>query len=418
MGTLADIRDQVAAYAASFDATRTSVGQCADAVREITAIEAALSVVKAEAAAKVADSGTWRQTGARNAAEHLAKTAGTTIGAASGLIDVGRALESVPAVRDAAVAGSLSAPQAALIADAASAGASITDTTPLITKAARLSLGELRTACAKAKAAADPDPRATRTRIREERSYRRWDDGNGKGFVQLSGPVTDLVLMEAAIAPARDRLFQQAHRDGRYERNDALDYDALLATLLTNSGAAAPRDGEKPADAGTGDRRRIRGKWWNAKVIIRVDHTALARGRALPGETCDVNGTTPIPVDDIREAICDDAFVAIAITQGQQVSGVAHLGRRPTALQQTPLDWQSPTCSAEGCNRTARQTDHTEPWAITRHTLLDELDRFCDCCHDKKTYDNWALIPGVGKRPFVPPDDPRHPDNRTAADTG
>ncbi|HVE99404.1 MAG TPA: hypothetical protein VNA12_09520, partial [Mycobacteriales bacterium] len=129
-------------------------------------------------------------------------------------------------------------------------------------------------------------------------------------------------------------------------------------------------------------------------------------------------GTTPISVDDVRDAITDDAFIALAITDGQQVTGVAHVGRRPTALQQTALDWMSPSCSAEGCYRTARQTDHREPWARTKHTLLDELDRYCDCCHDKKTYDNWALVPGVGKRPFVPPDDPRHPDYRRSADAG
>ncbi|HVE99009.1 MAG TPA: DUF222 domain-containing protein [Mycobacteriales bacterium] len=411
MGTLASLRAEATAYAAQFDATRTTVADCANVVREIAAIEAALSVVKAEAAAKAADSGSWRQAGARNAAEHLAKTTGTTIGAAANLIHTGRALDSVPAVREAAVAGTLSAPQAALIADAASAGAPAGETQRLVNQAGRLSLGELRSACAKTKAAADPDPRATRERIRAERSYRRWDDGNGKGFVQLVGPVADLVVMEAAIAPARDRLFQQAHRAGRHERNDALDYDALMATVQAGSTGAPAAPDNQPSD-----RRRVRGKWWNAKVIIRVDHTALTRGRVLPGETCDINGTTPISVDDVRDAITDDAFIALAITDGQQVTGIAHLGRRPTALQQTALDWQSPTCSAEGCNRTARQTDHREPWARTKHTLLDELDRYCDCCHDKKTYDNWALVPGVGKRPFVPPADPRHPEHRRPAD--
>ena len=29
--------------------------------------------------------------------------------------------------------------------------------------------------------------------------------------------------------------------------------------------------------------------------------------------------------------------------------------------------------------------------------------------HDLKTYKGWALVEGSGKRPMVPPDDPRHP---------
>jgi hypothetical protein len=33
----------------------------------------------------------------------------------------------------------------------------------------------------------------------------------------------------------------------------------------------------------------------------------------------------------------------------------------------------------------------------------------CDGHHDQKTRDGWALVEGKGKRPFVPPDDPRHP---------
>jgi len=35
--------------------------------------------------------------------------------------------------------------------------------------------------------------------------------------------------------------------------------------------------------------------------------------------------------------------------------------------------------------------------------------RIRDGHHDKKTYDGWALVAGSGKRPMVPPDDPRHP---------
>ena len=37
------------------------------------------------------------------------------------------------------------------------------------------------------------------------------------------------------------------------------------------------------------------------------------------------------------------------------------------------------------------------------------LDPLCDPDHDLKTYEGWALVEGKGKRPMVPPDDPRHP---------
>jgi hypothetical protein len=41
--------------------------------------------------------------------------------------------------------------------------------------------------------------------------------------------------------------------------------------------------------------------------------------------------------------------------------------------------------------------------------VFDLLDRLCSRHHALKTNDGWALIHGTGKRPFVPPDDPRHP---------
>ena len=91
---------------------------------------------------------------------------------------------------------------------------------------------------------------------------------------------------------------------------------------------------------------------------------------------------------------------------------MAHLGRRPTARQQTALEWLSPECSALGCATVSSlETDHRVDWARSRLTVLDLLDRLCTHHHDLKTRENWALVTGRGKRDFVPPDDPRHPQN-------
>ena len=53
-------------------------------------------------------------------------------------------------------------------------------------------------------------------------------------------------------------------------------------------------------------------------------------------------------------------------------------------------------------------------WSKSHITVFDWLDGFCCHHHDLKTYDGWALMEGVGKRPIVPPDDPRHPKNAKA----
>ena len=43
------------------------------------------------------------------------------------------------------------------------------------------------------------------------------------------------------------------------------------------------------------------------------------------------------------------------------------------------------------------------------------MDRLCRPMHDLKTYEGWSLVEGTGKRPFVAPDDPRHPRHAARA---
>jgi hypothetical protein len=94
------------------------------------------------------------------------------------------------------------------------------------------------------------------------------------------------------------------------------------------------------------------------------------------------------------------------------VVGVAHLGRRANAYQQSALEWLYPTCAAEGCNSLAfLENDHRDDWAETHTTVFELLDRLCGHHHDLKTTEKWALVAGRGKRAFVPPGDPRHPRN-------
>ena len=38
----------------------------------------------------------------------------------------------------------------------------------------------------------------------------------------------------------------------------------------------------------------------------------------------------------------------------------------------------------------------------------------CKHHHYLKTYKGWDFVEGMGKRPLVPPEDPRHPRNRNA----
>jgi hypothetical protein len=70
------------------------------------------------------------------------------------------------------------------------------------------------------------------------------------------------------------------------------------------------------------------------------------------------------------------------------------------------------TCCVQGCDRAAViEFDHRDDWVRVKVTELVNLDVFCDHHHDLKTYENWQLVAGAGRRPMVPPTDPRHPDH-------
>ena len=146
--------------------------------------------------------------------------------------------------------------------------------------------------------------------------------------------------------------------------------------------------------------------------LLRLDYTALVRGEVLDGEVCEIAGLGPIPVRVARDLL-GESILKLVITKGVDVINVTHLGRRATVAQQVALWWRDPLCTREGCTHPWRlQTDHREDWAKTHHTRCDELDRLCPADHDLKTRHGWALVEGTGKRPMVPPDDPRHPKNK------
>lgn len=126
---------------------------------------------------------------------------------------------------------------------------------------------------------------------------------------------------------------------------------------------------------------------------------------------CELAGFGPVAASAIRDLIdTGDPFLAAVVTRGAQVVGVAHLGRRASATQQTALEWLYPSCAVEGCASVGfLENDHRVDCAASHTTVFDLLDRLCSHHHDLKTIDNWALVAGRAKRAFVRPDDPRHP---------
>ena len=389
--TVVDLRESMRRFAVRFDASALSGLDADSVVAAVGAIERMAATVKGLAAARSAEAEMWKHSGDRSAAHHLARVTGTSVGRASETLDTARRLLELPSVARAARAGQLSAEQAGAIVRAASADPSAESR--LVDLARDCSVAELRDECGRVRAAAEPDPEGRRRGIHDGRYLRSHTDVEGAWHLHMrDNPEVGAEIM-AALEPIRNRLFKAARAEGRHEPAEAYAADALAE--LARGGAAT---------VGTGSRPR-------AKVIARIDLLALLRGRPLDDEVCELAGFGPVAPSAIRDLIeTGDPFLAAVVTKGEQVVGVAHIGRRASAGQQTALEWLYPTCAAQGCGTTAfLENDHRVDWAASHRTVLDLLDRLCSHHHDLKTIDNWALVSGHGKRAFVPPEDRRHP---------
>src|SRR5438552_900516 len=347
-----ELREALQAYASSFDARLLTGADAALAMKEAAAIEAVAAILKALAAARVDDTGAWQGEGDRSAAHHLARTTGTSVTAATEALSTARRLEALPELAGAARGGELSVRQCSIAADAATADA--TAEHQLVSAAKKGSVAELGRLAARVKAHAEPDPEARHRAVHASRHLRTYTDAEGAWNMSVRHtPDTGAKIM-GALAPLIDRAFRAARAQGRAEPVTAYAADALVQALL----APEPAEGPQPASGAQPGPRRPRRRV-EAKVIVGIDLAALLRGRAREGERCEIVGFGPVPVSVVTDMLQTEApFLAAVATDGDKVMGVAHLGRRANAKQQTALDWQHPECDVESCGALHTRTTY------------------------------------------------------------
>ena len=402
-----------------------------DAAALLTAfaeVERLAATGKLLAARRVESSNVWRARGHRSAAEHVAETTGTGLGPALDALTTARRLAALPTTEDAARDGSLSERQLQVIADAASVTPDAEQ--ELIDAAQQQPMNLLKLRARRAKAAGDGHAQRYE-QIRAKRFLKHWTDRDGavRFDARLTPDAGALVI--AAIKAQASRIEADARRAGSTEPRRVFDADALVA-LATGGGRSRARGGATGRPAGTDPTSHTRGGARPARpgvgtgpsakcaacggdephgvstaapavVHVRVDHAALVRGSVEHGEICEIPGIGPIPVEVARR-LASDSILSVLVTDGVDVTTVAHLGRTiPADLRRALMD-RDPTCVVPGCTvAEALEIDHVHPFADGGETTLSNLARLCHWHHYLKTHRSYRLRRDDGVWVFEPP---------------
>jgi hypothetical protein len=388
---IAALEAEVVAAVGRLDPDLVALSSVVDLFGRFDRIVRAASAARTLLARKVEESREWQRKGYSDPADWVAAATGSSRGAAQADLKTSRALKDLPNTSNAMRSGDVSPAQGAAIADAARINPKAEQ--DLLAQASTKNLNELRQAAGRAKAAGDPDPDATHARIHKERRLSRFSDGEGAFNMAARGTADGGAVINSALDPIIDELYR-ANRNGQRWSRDTYAFDALVELCRRAGQASKPGKNPNP----------------RYLALLRLDVEALHRGRVEGDELCEITGVGPIPVE-VAKGLLGEAILKLVITNGVDVLNVTSLGRGPTAAMKVALAWSQPTCTAEGCSRTHIEYDHkyAAEYAKTKHTRLDETDPLCTHEHDLKTRLGWALVEGKGKRPFVPPDDPRHP---------
>ncbi len=218
---------QVARVVSTLDVDVLDPALAADNVAAFAELQRLCAAGKALAARRVVATGAWKRQGAhRRPADWLASVSGTSVGRAASELETAEQLAELPATEAAVRAGALSAEQAKLVADAATADPHAEP--ELLERAGSDGVKGLRRECGRVKAAACPDEVAHHQRIHAARYLRAFTDDDGAGRIEIHGPVDATAAILAALKPLEAELFTLAHHAGRTERAEAIAFDALV----------------------------------------------------------------------------------------------------------------------------------------------------------------------------------------------
>ncbi len=407
--SLATVRTTLESTIAAFDAATTTGTDALRAVEELGSIRRLVDALILDVSKRVDDTYAYRPSGAKDAATSIARALGVATSEAQRSLNLWHKLERRPLTAAAVRAGRLSTRQGEVIA--AAAAKNPTEEAALIATAPQ-GMVALQDACLAARNAVETETARTR-RQRSERTFRTWLD---KHSGMLRGAFAVPPEIGGMIAALIDRQAQSKYRNASAESRGTIEqYAADVFTELmlehnasTPAAERTPRHEESSVERTTSipttvkkpARRRV-----DANVHIVIDHAALVRGNALPGEKCEIPGVGPVNVQWVR-SLLGEAFVTAVIGKGKDIRTIAHFGRTINAHLRTALIAGGRECDIEGCTvRHYLEIDHSEiDHAKQGPTAWWNLGWLCSKHHRLKS-SGWKLGARApnGKRKLVPP---------------
>jgi hypothetical protein len=345
----------------------------ADAAR-LTAVaaegERLLGAAKALLARRTDETRAWRGGRAASVEQWLAETSGCSEGAAREALVTAERIETLPETRDRLLDGRLSIGQAALV----SAGAAVDPGAEahLLRTATRSGMRGLRQEKERVVAAATDEEAAAR-RARRERHLRTWTNGPATHGT-FSGPTEQVADLLDALEPLTRARFDEARRAGQQEPLEAYRFDALC-TLVRQPGA------------GVATARRTK-----HIARVRVDLTALVRGRTEPGEVCEIPGVGPVPVAHAREVL-SHGLLQLVITDGVDVRTVVSTTRHVPPPLKIAIAERDRTCKVRGCDCDRMlHRHHTDDFVRSQRTIYSELGNLCTRHHHLVHDEGYRII--------------------------
>jgi len=334
---------------------------------------------KALAAQQVDATFAYRESGARCAADWLARKTGVASASAFRALETVDALGELPVTNAAFRAGKLSEAQAHEIAGAARKDPSAE--AELVAVAARgTTMKGLKDRCREVRASAEADDAAWAKRLHDGRSLRTWMDPDTATCGMWRMSPDKGAEVNAALDAETDLIFREARAVGGRDPREAYAADALHA-LITR--------GPRKATGAT----------------LVIDAGVSEQGFASRGQRCEIPGIGPIPVT-IAQQMLETAKVRAV------PANPALLPEYSTARRYYPpwltawLEQQYPVCGVEGCDADFNlETDHVVPLSEGGRTERDNLWRLCWHHHDLKTNGRWRVTGSPHDWDLVPPAD-------------